>query len=123
MKPTKQQSICLKLAQWLGLKDARRSEHGEGGIEYLHNHHGSEFYLEFDPFHTAMEGRAQFAECFLKAWSSRMHLDRYSDCIRVWLTPWGEIIKVAHDGTPSGIAAAILEAIFYAIGGTAGEWE
>lgn len=117
----KQQTISLRLAQWLGKDDARCSEYKEIGVEYLHAHCGNKFYLQFNPFHSETEGRGQFAECWLKAKVDRVPVDHYFDDDRriAYQVPGHRRWEyVTHEYTAQGLVDATLEAIFYAIGGT-----
>lgn len=105
-KMTKHQAISLKLAQWLGPEVIGRM--ARKGI--------------FNPFSDSTEGRAQFAECVIKgALDKEIGLDLFRNAVR---SGWDlNLQRVGHDNTPEGITAATLEAIYYAIGGTAVEWE
>jgi len=116
---TKHQTISLKLAQWMGKEDPRLHESGEF-VNIGHGWHTA----EFNPFSDSTEGRAQFAECLLKAWSEGIHVDKYNDCIRSWANNhvMSDISHVKHGGSQESIAAATLEAIYLAIGGER-NWE
>lgn len=98
MKMTKQQAICLRLAQWLGLNDVC------SGISsfpnYLHYNGVMDVRIPFNPFESTWEGRAQFAECVIKA---------AIDGLAIKMRPAGE--------TPDEYVANRCEAIFFAIGG------
>ena len=96
VKLTKQQAISLKLAQWLGRAEAIKARND---IRYAMTFAAG----EFNPFADTTEGRAQFAECVIKA-------DR--DGI-MCLSYIGEArLRGAN------LVEARLEAIYYAIGGT-----
>lgn len=115
-KMTKQQAISLKLAQWLGKEDVSFvRDRTFFTLEYECVH--IPVRKEFNPFANSIEGRAQFAECLLRAWSSGLHVDKYSDFVRSWSHGLLDIFKTRHDNSPEGIIAATLEAIYYAIGG------
>lgn len=115
MKLTKQQIISLKLAQWLGCFQPYATEFG---VAYEVEHGGIEL---FNPFANTTEGRAQFAECVIKA-AQLGHIDMDSFGTDYWHKPTlGERATAEHDSTSDGVVTATLEAIFYAIGGDAGD--
>lgn len=123
MKMTKQQAISLKLAQWLvgpdGIPPILDERHGV----YLKSWVRSS--RKFDPFANSTEGRAQFAECVIKAsrYFDSLAMDRHGSF--VWRSEARRIKtlgKICHAGTPEGIVAATLEAIYYAIDGAADAW-
>lgn len=121
MKPTKQQAICLKLAQWLGLQSIEIRGYGSGKKDIYYSR--GDKLIVFDPFTSTIDGRAQFAECVIKALSAGLlYVSRQSDqAVGYWYN--SRVFWIYCDNTaPKSIAAATLEAIFYAIGGTA-DWE
>ena len=114
---TKHQAISLKLAQWLGHDDA---DIWQDSV-WMPNSRSPDA-KSFNPFAPTTEGRAQFAECVIKgALDKEIGLDLFRNAVR---SGWDlNLQRIGHDNTPEGITAATLEAIYYAIGGTAGEWE
>ena len=120
-KMKKHQAISLKLAQWLGRGSVHLS-HDNSRVLFFQNEGDKMFIGEFNPITNSTEGRAQFAECVIKAGLEKdIGADLLRNAVR---SGWDEKLhRVNHDNTPEGITAATLEAIYYAIGGTAGELE
>lgn len=112
---TKQQAICLKLAHWLGdgFPEPRN------GTVYLDEDDES----EFNPFSDTTEGRAQFAECVIKAELGLLPtgFNPHRPLAVGYKHPasyFARNIELAEE-SPQALVAAHLETIFYAIGG---EW-
>jgi len=119
---TKHQTISLKLAQWLGHCNPKLV--GES-VCYEEVHPQFSLPLEFNPFAPTTEGRAQFAECVIKAelGEDEVHvIINFSSGYVHWLRRDDGWIDMPFDRTPESFTAATLEAIYYAIGGTADAW-
>lgn len=107
MTMTKRQVITLRLAQWLGLKeDSYLTAIDMHPVYKMHSG-------EFNPFADGFFGRAQFAECVIKADLEFGSLNRY-------LAKTTE--PVSCPLTPDVWVAIKLEAIYYATGGQK-EWK
>jgi hypothetical protein len=117
---TKQQAISLKLAQWLVLEEARIS--GDTVLFWSPGRAYGDGWVKFDPFAPTTEGRAQFAECVIKA---PQHFSLRFDSDAMQVSVWIECsvqkrwrwIHVNHSVGDAELQRATLEAIYYAIGG------
>lgn len=116
MNMTKQQAICLKLAQWLVGPDGVQPVFDERIGVQLKSWVGSR--RKFDPFAPTTEGRAQAYECVIKAAQEGL-APNFTE-FRVDVGPIGRTKRLQHVNTPESITTASLEAIFYAVGG---EWK
>jgi hypothetical protein len=105
----KQQTICLKLAQWIGFNPP-------GAYAEQDDVFGYRGATEFNPFANTTEGRAQFAECVVKAAWEFHNLEVYDKGVEARNGQGGKCFRVGMGGI--GVAAATLEAIYYAIDGT-----
>lgn len=111
---TKHQAISLKLAQWLGPCNKVVVTLNGDVVSMPPDLHIAAF--NFNPFSPTTEGRAQFAECYFRAVCEGLQIRPQR-----WVIFYeyeGVNSSVTHDNTPESIAAATLEAIYYAIGGT-----
>jgi len=117
MKMTKQQAISLKLAQWLG---RHKPFLFDGKVVYGPDEMNLFSAPEFNPFANSTEGRAQFAECVIKAGlNGAFCISRFMAECHI-----DDVISVnEHDSTDGGVVATALEAIYYAIGGAPDAWE
>ena len=111
----KQQTINLKLAHWLGFSFPLLGQDNNGKLCIVYPKHRNS-WVEFNPFSATQEGRAQFAECWIRAAQENFlpfATNAMADCLAVHETD-----NIKHDNSAEGITATMLEAIYYAIGGT-----
>lgn len=104
---TKQQAISLHLAKWLDKPSANLfSVLTMKGAKYSVWFSSADVWEEFTPFAATTEGRAQFAECVIKA-----------DVCGIDTSVYGP------PGEAAGYVNKRLEIIYEATGGQPGQWE
>ena len=112
---TKQQAISLKLAQWLGYEAKLVSDDGTFAYIWISGTKSK----EFNPFAPTTEGRAQFAECVIKATQSGFDVHMMNIASRCYSKETMHGYRYhTQDTSPDAVVTATLEAIYYAIGGT-----